>query len=45
LTLQEIGEKYKFTKERARQIEEQVKEKLKKYVQENYPDFDILANS
>lgn len=45
LTLQEIGEKYKFTKERARQIEEQVKEKLKKYVQENYPDFDILASS
>jgi RNA polymerase sigma-32 factor len=45
MTLQEIGEKYKFTKERARQIEEQVKEKLKKYVQENYPDFDILANS
>ncbi|NBY19994.1 hypothetical protein EBQ74_07050 [bacterium] len=25
MTLQEIGEKYKFTKERARQIEEQVK--------------------
>ncbi len=43
LTLQEIGEKYKFTKERARQIEEQVKEKLKKYMQEHYPDFDILA--
>jgi RNA polymerase sigma-32 factor len=45
LTLQEIGEKYKFTKERARQIEEQVKEKLKKYMQEHYPDFDLLANS
>lgn len=44
MTLQEIGEKYKFTKERARQIEEQVKEKLKKYMQEHYPDFDILAN-
>ncbi len=45
MTLQEIGEKYKFTKERARQIEEQVKDKLKKYMQENYPDFDVLANS
>lgn len=45
MTLQEIGEKYKFTKERARQIEEQVKEKLKKYMQEHYPDFDVLANS
>lgn len=44
MTLQEIGEKYKFTKERARQIEEQVKDKLKKYMQENYPDFDVLAN-
>ncbi|MFM8313474.1 MAG: sigma factor-like helix-turn-helix DNA-binding protein, partial [Deltaproteobacteria bacterium] len=45
MTLQEIGEKYKFTKERARQIEEQVKEKLKKYMQDHYPDFDVLANS
>lgn len=44
MTLQEIGEKYKFTKERARQIEEQVKTKLKKYMEENYPDFDVLAN-
>ena len=45
MTLQEIGEKYKFTKERARQIEEQVKEKLKKYMKEHYPDFDVLAES
>lgn len=45
LTLQEIGEKYQFTKERARQIEEQVKAKLKRYMQENYPDFDLLAHS
>lgn len=43
MTLQEIGTKYKFTKERARQIEEQIKEKLKKYMQEHYPDFDLLA--
>ena len=43
MTLQEIGDKYKFSKERARQIEEQVKAKLKKYMQANYPDFDLLA--
>ncbi len=43
MTLQEIGEKYKVTKERARQLEEQIKDRLKKYVQEHYPDFDILT--
>lgn len=43
LTLQEIGDKYGVTKERARQIEEQLKQKLKNYMQENYPDYDLLA--
>jgi RNA polymerase sigma-32 factor len=43
LTLQEIGDKYKVSKERARQLEEQVKEKLKKYVAQHYPDFNILT--
>jgi RNA polymerase sigma-32 factor len=43
LTLQELGEKYGVTKERARQIEEQVKTKLKNYVREHYPDFQLLA--
>lgn len=42
LTLQEIGDKYGVTKERARQIEEQLKSKLKKYVEENYPDYHLL---
>ncbi len=45
LTLQEIGDKYSVTKERARQIEEQIKEKLKTYMQDHYPDFDLLSNS
>ena len=45
LTLQEIGDKYKITKERARQIEEQIKGKLKDYVSEHYPDFNILTES
>lgn len=43
LTLQEIGNKYKVSKERARQLEEQVKDKLKKYVSDHYPDFDLLT--
>ena len=43
LTLQEIGDKYGVTKERARQIEEQLKAKLKTYVQEHYPDYHLLA--
>lgn len=43
MTLQEIGDKYQVTKERARQLEEQIKVKLKKYMQEHYPDFNILA--
>ena len=43
LTLQEIGDKYKVSKERARQLEEQVKEKLKRYVALHYPDFNLLT--
>ena len=43
LTLQEIGDKYSFTKERARQIEEEVKGKLKEYVTQHFPDFKLLT--
>jgi len=43
LTLQEIGDKYSITKERARQIEEHVKAKLREFVEKNYPDFKLLA--
>lgn len=42
LTLQEIGDKYGVTKERARQIEESLKEKLKGYVKNNYSDYHLL---
>ncbi len=45
MTLQELGDKYGITKERARQIEEQIKEKLKNYVKQNYPDYDLLTNA
>lgn len=42
-TLQEIGDKYGVTKERARQIEEQIKAKLRDYVKERFPDYDLLT--
>ncbi len=42
LTLQEIGDKYGVTKERARQIEEELKGKLKDYMKANFPDFKLL---
>lgn len=45
MTLQEIGDKYNVTKERARQIEEQIKLKLKDYMQRHYPDFNLLTES
>jgi RNA polymerase sigma-32 factor len=44
-TLQEIGDKYGVTKERARQLEENIKKRLKEYMQAHYPDFNILAGS
>lgn len=42
-TLQEIGDRYGVTKERARQLEELVKKKLKDYVAEHFPDFNLLS--
>ncbi|MBI4406117.1 MAG: RNA polymerase factor sigma-32 [Deltaproteobacteria bacterium] len=42
-TLQELGDRYGVTKERARQIEEHIKEKLKSFVKERYPDYDLLT--
>lgn len=40
-TLVEIGEDYKITKERARQIEEKIKQKLKDFLAEKYPDISM----
>jgi RNA polymerase sigma-32 factor len=45
MTLQEIGDKYGITKERARQIEEQIKEKLRNYVKQHYPDYNLLTGA
>ena len=43
MTLQEIGDEYGITKERARQLEEQLKEKLKDFMATHYPDFALLT--
>ncbi|MBS1984732.1 MAG: sigma-70 family RNA polymerase sigma factor, partial [Bdellovibrionales bacterium] len=40
-TLQEIGEAYGVTKERARQIEERIKKKLKDFLATHYPDISV----
>ncbi len=40
-TLQALGDKYGVSKERARQIEERIKERLKAYVVEHYPDYNL----
>lgn len=40
-TLSEIGEDFKITKERARQIEEKIKKKLKDFLAEKYPDISV----
>jgi len=41
MTLLEIGKRYDFSKERARQIEERIKKKLKEFLSENYPDISV----
>jgi len=45
VTLQEIGDKYGVSKERARQLEEQIKNRLKEFVKARYPDYDLLTPS
>lgn len=40
-TLLEIGELYGVTKERARQLEERIKKKLKDFLAERYPDISM----
>jgi RNA polymerase sigma-32 factor len=40
-TLIEIGDAYGFTKERARQLEERIKEKLKDFLARKYPDITM----
>jgi RNA polymerase sigma-32 factor len=40
-TLIEIGDEYGISKERARQIEERIKDKLKAFLNAKYPDISL----
>jgi RNA polymerase sigma-32 factor len=42
LTLQEIGDRFKLTRERARQIEAKVTGRLRAYMKAEIPDFELL---
>ncbi len=43
-TLQTIGDKYNISRERVRQIEKNIKERMKKYFQKILVDFDTYTN-
>jgi RNA polymerase sigma-32 factor len=43
LTLQEIGDRYALTRERARQIEARLTSRLRGYLREEIPDFELLG--
>ncbi|WP_242396359.1 sigma-70 family RNA polymerase sigma factor [Anaeromyxobacter oryzisoli] len=45
LTLQEIGAHFKLTRERARQIEAKLTGRLRAYLREEIPDFELLGPS
>jgi len=43
LTLQEIGDRFKLTRERARQIEAKLTARLREYLRTEIPDFELLG--
>lgn len=45
MTLQDIGAHYGVSRERARQLEAAVLERMKKYMREEIPDFDLVAEA
>jgi RNA polymerase sigma-32 factor len=45
LTLQEIGETYSISRERVRQIENNILKKMKAYFKKDMPDFDMYDNT
>lgn len=45
LTLQEVGDHFKITRERARQLEERVLEKIKEHFKSVFPDYKINVPS
>ena len=42
LTLQEIGDRFKLTRERARQIEAKLTARLRDFLRAEIPDFELL---
>ncbi len=45
MTLQDIGSHYGVSRERARQLEAALLERMKKYMREEIPDFDLVAEA
>jgi RNA polymerase sigma-32 factor len=43
MTLQEVGDKYGFTRERARQLEARLTDRLREYLRRELPDFAELS--
>jgi len=43
LTLQEVGDRFRLTRERARQIEAKLTARLREYLKAEIPDFELLA--
>ncbi len=42
-TLQELGDEFELTRERVRQIEKKIVNRLSDYLHENLPDFELYA--
>jgi RNA polymerase sigma-32 factor len=43
LTLQEVGDRFRLTRERARQIEAKLTKRLRDYIKTEIPDFELLG--
>jgi RNA polymerase sigma-32 factor len=43
LTLQQVGDRFKLTRERARQIEAKLTSRLREYMRQEIPDFELLG--
>jgi RNA polymerase sigma-32 factor len=43
LTLQEVGDRFRLTRERARQIEAKLTARLRDYLRAEIPDFELLG--
>ncbi|MFC1856645.1 RNA polymerase sigma factor RpoD/SigA [Thermodesulfobacteriota bacterium] len=43
VTLQEIGDRYGISRERVRQVEKNVIKKIREFIKEEIPDFDVYA--